>query len=439
MGRPNVGKSTFINRILGKAKAITFDTPGVTRDLATFDTDWNGIPYTLVDSGGVFFSKSDDIYLQNKVESLVKNAMEKAQRILFLTDSRDGVHPMDMAIAEMLRPYKDKVILAVNKIDDPSKGQEIGEYYRLSLGTPMPLSSVHGSGIGDILDEVVAGFVVVPLDQKQVRYQIALVGRPNVGKSSLVNAIVNEDRMLVDNVAGTTRDAVDVSFVHQDNEFVFIDTAGMRKKARVEDGVEYYSVLRSTQAVYRADLVVVVLEPEPFLTVQDKRIIQIVIESKKNMLIFVNKWDLTQKTDEARQILIRKAKLSMPPLEYFPFIFGSALEHIHIGRLFEKIPHIIEESQRRISTPQLNQFIEEVIKRNPPPAKYGERIKILYATQAETNPPMFIFFVNKPDVIEKDYTRFVEKRLREYFQAFEGVPLQIFFRGRKKKEPGHSS
>lgn len=432
LGRPNVGKSTFINRVLGKNKAITFDTPGVTRDLATFPTDWNGIDFLLVDSGGVFFAPSEDIYLQDKVEAMVRHAMEKAAKIIFLTDSRDGLHPIDESIAEVLRPYQDKVIVVVNKIDDPSKRFEVGEFYQLGLGTPLGISSVHGAGIGELLDNVVTGIEPHEIED-QTTFHVAIVGRPNVGKSSLVNAIINEERMIVDNQAGTTRDSVDVSFTHHGKEFVFIDTAGMRKKARVEDGIEYYSVLRSTQSIYRADLVIVVVEPDQLMCQQDKRIIQIVVKAKKNMMIFVNKWDLTPRTDEARQELIHKARQSMPVLEYFPFLFGSALMNLHLGRLFEMIPAIIETSQRRISTPQLNKFIEEVIKRNPPPAKYGERIKIYYATQPEINPPMFLFFVNKAEVIEKDYIRFVERRLRDFFQAFEGVPIQLFFRGRRKE------
>lgn len=432
LGRPNVGKSTFINRVLGKNRAITFDTPGVTRDLCAFATDWNGIPFDLVDSGGVFFTQIDDIYLQNQVEAKVKKAIESAHRIIFLTDSRDGLHPIDRAIGEVLRPYKDKTIMVVNKLDDPSKRFEVGEFYQLGLGTPMGISSVHGTGIGDVLDAAVAELHPGPEPERN-QFYVAIVGRPNVGKSSLVNAIVNEERMIVDNQAGTTRDSVDVSFTHQGKEYVFIDTAGMRKKARVEDGIEYYSVLRSTQSIYRADLVIVVVEPDQLMCQQDKRIIQIVVKAKKNMMVFVNKWDLTPRTDAARQELIHKSRQSMPVLEYFPFLFGSALQHLHLGRLFEMIPAIIETSQHRISTPQLNRFIEDVIKRSPPPAKYGERIKIFYATQAEMNPPMFIFFVNKPAVIEKDYIRFVERRLRDYFQAFEGVPIQLFFRGRRKE------
>jgi GTP-binding protein len=431
MGRPNVGKSTLINRLLGRKKSITLDVPGVTRDLSAYPMDWNGKPFMVVDSGGIMLGKHDDDF-QHKVEAMVMQALESAHAVIFVTDFSFGVHASDMAIAKVLREYHHKVILVVNKVDDPTRKSEIAEFYKLGLGQPTAISSIHGHGLGDILDRVTKNMTKVQQEDDGKTFRVAFVGRPNVGKSSLLNAILNEDRVIVDSVAGTTRDSIEAYFNTKGNRFIFVDTAGMRKKAKVEDGIEYYSVIRSTRAIHEADLVVVLINPEPFLSDQDRKIINQVLESKKNMIIFVNKWDETERTDAMRSDLVNLAIHEMPVLAHFPFIFGSAKEKIHLGKLFELIPVVVERSKVRIPTPKLNTFITNIIKRNPPPARQGRRIKVFYGTQAESSPPFFVFFVSEGKLIEADYQRFVEKRLREEFPFFEGVPIQLFFKTRRK-------
>ncbi len=431
MGRPNVGKSTLLNKLLGRKKTITLDEPGVTRDLASYPMDWNGKPFMIVDSGGIMLGKHEDEF-QNKVEAMVLMALEMAHKVIFVTDFSFGLHASDMAIAKLLRDYHHKVIPVVNKVDDPTRRGEIAEFYKLGLGKPYGISSIHGHGLGDILDMVTESMPETPIEKDDNTFRVAFVGRPNVGKSSLLNAILNEDRVIVDDKAGTTRDSIEAYFTTQGNRFVFVDTAGIRKKAKIEDGIEYYSVIRSTRAIEEADLVVVLLNPEPFLSDQDRKIINQVIQAKKNMILFVNKWDETERTDAIRADLIRLAEHEMPVLAYFPFIFGSAKEKIHIGKLFELIPTVVERSKTRIPTAKINGFITTVIKRNPPPARQGKRIKVFYGTQAESAPPYFVFFVNDGKLIEADYQRFVEKRLREEFPYFEGVPIQLFFKTRRK-------
>ncbi len=431
MGRPNVGKSTLINRIFGKNQAITLDIPGVTRDLSEMNTDWNGKHFTLVDSGGVLFEGTQAESIQEKIESLVVGEMERADQILFLTEFNTGVHPLDAVVGKWLRPYSEKVTLAVNKVDDFENVSFIQDFYQLGFGKPFPVSAGHGMGIGDILDVLTHKFQKGNAPD-ETTYSIAFVGRPNVGKSSLLNAILNENRVMVDDVAGTTRDAIEAYYHHQGYRYMFTDTAGIRRKAKIDDGIEYYSVVRSDRAIARADVVVVLLNPDLLMCDQDKKIINRVLEAKRNMIIFVNKWDLTERTADMQSELQRIATHEMPVLENFPFIFGSATEKVHLGRLLDKIPQVVQNSKIRIPTAALNAFIDQVIKRNPPPAKYGERIKIFYATQVSVGPPTFIFFVNKTKVIEKDYQRFVENRLRVQFPEFEGVPIQVYFKERRK-------
>ncbi len=431
MGRPNVGKSTFINRVIGKNQAITLDIPGVTRDLAEMNTDWNGKHFTLVDSGGVLFEGTEAESIQDKIEALVVGEMERADQILFLTDFAAGLHPLDAVVAKWVRPYSDKVTLAVNKVDDFANVALIQEFYKLGMGKPYPVSAGHGKGIGDVLDVLTDNFDAGN-NPSDTTFKIAFIGRPNVGKSSLLNAILNENRVMVDDVAGTTRDSIEAYYIHQGQRYKFIDTAGIRRKSKIDDGIEYYSVIRSDRAIADADVVVLLLNPDLLMCDQDKKIINRILDAKRNMIVFVNKWDLTERTADAQAELQRKSILEMPILEHFPFIFGSATEKIHLGRLLDKIPQVVQNSQIRIPTARLNAFIDQVIKRNPPPAKYGERIKIFYATQVSVFPPTFIFFVNKTKVIEKDYQRFVENRLRDQFPEFEGVPIQVFFKERKK-------
>jgi GTPase len=438
IGRPNVGKSTLLNRIIGKIRAITFDTPGVTRDLLHYSANWEGKQFFVVDSGGVFFEKSSDFFLQGKIEKLVKRAIERAKKIVFVTECKVGLTPMDETIASWLRPYQDKVVLAVNKADPGKKNSNISEFYKLGMGEPFPISSTHGTGVMELLDKVIEAFDS-DHDLESIyksSYHISMVGRPNVGKSSLINALLNDERVLVDSEAGTTRDSTEIFFHHKDHEYVFIDTAGMRKKSRIKDGIEYYSVLRSSKAIDRSDLVLVLLEPEMFLCDQDKKIIQMVVDAHRNMVIVVNKWDLTPRTSPVRDDLIRMAHDFMPSLKYYPFLFVSAEEKLNLGKIFQTIPNVIASGENRTTTASLNKFVEAVIKQNPPPSKGGRSVKIYYVTQAEVSPPTFVFFVNEPKLVNIDYKRFLERRLREFLDRYHGNPIRLVFKAtqRDKKD-----
>lgn len=433
IGRPNVGKSTLLNKILGRRAAITMDTPGVTRDLSMYPTDWNGLHFLLVDSGGVFFSKTSDIYLQDKIEDSVKRAMKTAEKIVMLADFKDGVHPHDKVIARELRNYTQKTVLAVNKVDDVTKRGEISEFYGLGLGEPLAISSIHGNGLGDLLDAMTEGLDNAEEEWIDETIRVAIVGRPNVGKSSLINAIINENRLLVDNQSGTTRDAIEVYFEHEKHKFMLIDTAGIRRKARVKDDVEYYSVVRSNQSIKTAHLVVMVMDATEFLLDQDKKIIATILEMNRNMIIWVNKWDLTERSNELRSKLHNMATFEFPALDNFPFIFGSALARHQFGKLYTMIPDIVERSKHRISTSEMNQFVEKVVHHHPPVSKSGRRAKVYYMTQTGTMPPRFVYFINHEDLISPEYIRYLERQLRKYYGIFEGVPIVMHFRGKEKQ------
>jgi GTPase len=433
LGRPNVGKSTLINRILGQQKSITHESSGVTRDIISTPVQWNGTDFFIMDSGGIFFKETTDFF-QEKIEKSVQNAINKAQKIIFLLDYRQGIQPMDKHISAILQKKAKKVVLAVNKIDDPARLSDVANFYSLGLGKPMAISALHGNGVGGLLDEVIDGLQCNGEDIEELYqelYKISIIGRPNVGKSSLLNVILNEERVIVDHKAGTTRDAIDVYFKEGENKYLFIDTAGISKKIKFADGVDFFSFVRAKTTIRNSDLIIIVLEASNFLVDQDKKIIREAIKHRKNILFFVNKWDLVERSDQHRKELISKALNLFPHLAYYPMIFGSAMEKVGLSKIFKNIPEILASAAKRINTAQLNQFIEEVLRKNPPPAKYGKEVKLYYATQASVSPPVFIFFVNNPALVKDDYKRFVEKRIREYLGGFMGCTIVIEFRGKK--------
>lgn len=435
IGRPNVGKSTLINRILKKNKAITYDTPGVTRDLLSYPFKWNDKAFMIVDSGGVLFQNQESIDMQPEIEALVRSGIEKADKIIFLVDGKDGLNPLDAVIAKVLRPYQSKTILAVNKLDDPNQPNQSLSFYKLGLGEPVCISGIHGHGVANLLTLATADFSERELSEEYKKaYKVALVGRPNVGKSSLVNAIINEPRILVDNKAGTTRDSIEVYFNQGDDQYIFIDTAGLRRKSKVDESIEFYSTVRTAKAIDESDLVVIVLDANDYLTDQDKKIINQALDAKRNIIIFVNKWDLSERSDDARKHLEVIAKDELPFLENYPFIFGSATEKLNLGKLFHLIPSIIKNGEKRITTGPLNQFIKKCLERQHPRIKSGKRLKVYYATQADTKPPTFIFFINQPKLLDASYIRFLENQFREEFGGFFGNPIQLHFKGKPKKE-----
>jgi GTP-binding protein len=451
LGRPNVGKSTLVNRILKKNKAITFDTPGVTRDLLKYPITWHDKPFILVDSGGVLFQNidldqknlPDEAYFQPKIDQLVRTAIEKADKLILIVDGRDGLNPLDLIIAKELRPYQSKLIIAVNKLDDLNHDLDLHSFYKLGLGAPTPISAMQGHGIHQLLENATSSFKNQEKGDDypgQKTYKIALVGRPNVGKSSLTNAILNETRVLVDSKAGTTRDSIEVHFTQGETLYTFIDTAGLRKKSRVNESIEFYSTVRTQKAIDDADLVVVLLDANEFLIDQDKKIINQVLDSKKNMIIFVNKWDLTERTDDARKTLIKMAHNDLPLTEHYPFIFGSAQEKTNIGKLFTMIPQIITLSETRVPTGQFNQFIKHCMERHTPTLKSkGKRLKVYYATQAESAPPTFICFINHPKYLEPSYVRFIENQIRTEYGGFLGVPIQLHFKGKHTRSENNDT
>jgi GTP-binding protein len=425
-------KNTLINRLTKSNKAITHDMPGVTRDIASYPCEHNGHHFMILDSGGVLFTKHDDINMQAQIEELVNIALTEADRIIMVTDAEDGVHPLDKTIANAIRKLGSKVTLVTNKLDNINRKSEAAAFYELGLGDPLPLSAIQGHGIKEMLSHTLDGLPKgVPAgDMYKAAFQVAIVGRPNVGKSSLINAIMNEKRVLVDNVAGTTRDAIEVYFNQGDFQYVFIDTAGLRRKARVKEDVEFYSTVRSRKSIDRADLVIVVLDAIHYLSDQDKKIINEVLDAQKPMLIFVNKWDQSEKTDQARKDLITIAKHEMPMLENYPILFGSATEKHHIGKLINGIPEFIQNSRHRIPTGELNRFFIDIIAKNPPPSKSGKRMKVYYATQAESAPPSFILFVNNPNLAGDDYMRYIERKMRSKYPQFFGCPIQLYLKNK---------
>lgn len=430
VGRPNVGKSTLINRIMKRKKSITLDEPGVTRDLISFPVTVNGHTFLLVDSGGVSIKKKTNDVIQQEVNEKVKTAVERAAKIIMVVDGRVGIQSDDRDMAKFLRPYQDKVFLVVNKLDNKLDVEPLNEFYKLGFEKTFPISSVQGHGVKEFMKVLTDGIQKGSKKELEDIYYISFLGCPNAGKSSLLNAIVEEDRVIVSDQEGTTRDSVSVYFRHNKQTFCLIDTAGIRKKFKKAEAVEFYSVVRTNKTISESDLVIVVVDANKGLAQQDKRNIQAVIDAKKNMILFVNKWDLVATGDLIESDFKRMLLAEMPVLEYYPMIFGSAVERKGLSKIFQTVPDIIQRSQMRITTSHLNQFVDQVIKRNPPTSKYGKEVKVYYATQAESSPPKFIFFVNHKTHITETYFRFLEKRIRQYFD-YLGCPVIIEFRNHR--------
>jgi GTPase len=427
VGRPNVGKSTLINRILKKKKSITLDEPGVTRDLISFPVTVNSHTFMIVDSGGISLQKKETDPIQCEVIERVKQAIERATKVVMVVDGHAGLHGDDRDLAKYLRPYQDKVLLVINKMDNKQDHDQVNDFFKLGFKSNVPISSLQGHGVTEMLKRLTDGLAKGSKKELEEIYNVSFLGCPNVGKSSLLNAIVEEDKVIVSDVEGTTRDSVSVYFRHNKQTFCLIDTAGIRKKFRHAEAIEFYSVVRTNKTIEESDLVIVVIDANKGMSHQDKRNVQSVIDAKKNMIIFVNKWDLMEDTDVDEKNFNRLIVSDMPVLEYYPKLFGSAKNKQGLNGIFKIVPEIIDRAKTRISTSHLNQFVEQVIKRNPPTAKYGKNVKVFYATQAESSPPTFVIFVNHRENITNTYIRFVEKRIRKYF-GYEGCPVVVQFR-----------
>ena len=429
VGRPNVGKSTFVNRLVGSRNSIVDDQPGVTRDRIYFDVEWQDKFFTVIDTGGIIPGDEDEIMLS--IFDQAKIACDEADKIIFLVDGKEGVNPVDYDIANILRQSGKPVFLAVNKIDNPASLIMTSDFYGLALGDPVAISALHGSGgVGDILDLVTEDFEKGALQEDDKTIKIAIVGRPNAGKSSIVNALLNEKRVIVSDVSGTTRDSIDSEITYKDQNFVIIDTAGIRKKAKVDYGVEKFAVERAIKSIKECDVALLVIDAKEGISDQDKKISSIITEAGKGLVIAINKWDLIE--DKKSNTINKFEKYlanEIPFLEYAPKIFISAVTRQRLPQIFEEGKKVYEQATKRISTGLLNKVVKEAYALNPPQTVKGKRLKVLYTTQVGIQPPHIVIFANNSDLLKDHYKRYIENKLREAF-GFFGTPVKISVRER---------
>ncbi len=433
VGRPNVGKSTLFNQIGKKRVSIVDDMPGVTRDRIYLDAEWLNHEFTMIDTGGIELDESNHILKSMREQAQI--AMEEADVILFLVDGRAGMTTADEEVAHLLRSTKKPVILAVNKIDSPQREADCYEFYSLGLGDPIPISASNAMNLGDLLDAIVKTFPEKEATEEDPdEIHIAVIGRPNVGKSSIVNKILGEDRVIVSDIPGTTRDAIDTHFTKDDIRYTLIDTAGMRRRGKIDEPVERYSVMRTLRAVDRADVVLMMINAAEGITEQDKKIAGYAHESGKGVVIVVNKWDIfPEKDDKSTLRFTDDLRDELGFLQYAPVLYTSALTGQRVNRVTELVRYVAEQQALRIKTSILNELIRDAVAVNPPPMHRGRQLKILFMTQVDIKPPKFIIFVNDPDLMHFSYLRFIENRLREQF-GFEGTPIRLIVRKRKEEE-----
>ena len=431
VGRPNVGKSTLFNRIAGERISIVEDTPGVTRDRIYADAEWLDHHFTLIDTGGLE-PDSDDMMLKH-MYSQAEIAISSADVILFVVDVRTGMTDMDMQVANILRKADKPVVLAVNKVDDLAKyGMQVYEFYSLGLGDPFGVSGGQMIGLGDLLDEVVKHFPADKDDSAEDdAIKVAIIGKPNVGKSSLVNRILGENRVIVSDVAGTTRDAIDSEYELNGQKYVFIDTAGMRRKAKIKESIEKYSIIRAVAAVERADVCILMINAVEGITEQDTKVAGIAHEAGKAVIIAVNKWDLIEKDNHTMNKFLKDIDTEFKYLSYAPRIFISAATGQRVTKLFELITMVSEKNSRRIATGMLNDVLIEAMAMNQPPAEKGKQLRIYYMTQVSVKPPTFVLFVNDTELLHFSYKRYLENQLRDAF-GFVGTPIHFIARNRKE-------
>ena len=432
VGRPNVGKSTFFNYIVGKRISIVQDEPGVTRDRVYADATWRGRTFSLIDTGGIEPESEDVIISQMREQANI--AINVADVIIFLTDIKQGVTADDKDIALMLKKSKKKVILVCNKADNYGKtSDDIYEFYNLGLGDPYPVSSVNAIGIGDVLDAIYENFPEKEDDDDSDTIKVALIGKPNVGKSSLVNKILGENRVIVSDIAGTTRDAIDSDFENEFGKYVFIDTAGIRRKAKVDEQIEKYSVMRSLLAVERADVCILMIDANEGITEQDGKIAGEAHEAGKGIIIAVNKWDEYKKDTNSTEKYKKEIYNKLPYLSYAPIIFISAKTGQRVNKLFEMINVVASQNAMRVSTAVLNQVLNEAVAIVQPPSDKGKRLKVYYMTQASTKPPTFVVFVNDKKLFHFSYERYLINQIRKEF-TLTGTPVRMIVRERNEKE-----
>lgn len=431
VGRPNVGKSTLFNVLAGSKISIVKDTPGVTRDRIYADCTWLNRAFTLIDTGGIEPDSGDIILSQMREQAQI--AIDTADVIIFMTDVRQGLQDADSKVADMLRRSHKPVILVVNKVDSVDKFMaDVYEFYNLGIGDPMPISAANRLGLGDMLEEVVKYFPESSTEEEEdERPRVAVVGKPNVGKSSIINRLIGEDRVIVSNIAGTTRDAIDTVVRHNKKDYVFIDTAGLRRKSKIKEELERYSIIRTVTAVERADVVIMVIDATEGVTEQDAKIAGIAHDRGKGMIIAVNKWDAIEKDNQTVKKYTDKVRQILSFLPYAEIMFISAVSGQRLPKLFDMVDTIIENQSMRIQTGVLNEILTEAVAMQQPPSDRGRRLKIFYMTQVAIKPPTFVLFVNDKELMHYSYTRYIENKIREAF-GFRGTPLKFIVRERKE-------
>ncbi len=433
VGRPNVGKSTLFNALAGERISIVQDTPGITRDRIYTDVTWLDRTFTLIDTGGIEPDSKDIILSQMRAQAQI--AIDTADVIIFLVDVKQGLVDADDKVADMLRRSRKPVVLVVNKVDSVNKySADVFEFYNLGIGEPHPISAVNRLGLGDMLEEVISHFSKeAPEEEEDERTRVAIVGKPNVGKSSLINKLLGEERLIVSDIAGTTRDAVDTEIVRNGKEYVFIDTAGLRRKNKIKEQLEHYMIVRAVGAVERADIVVLIIDAVEGVSEQDAKIAGIAHDRGKAVIIAVNKWDAVEKDDKTIYRVTEKVRNVLSYMPYAEIIFISALTGQRLGKLFEVIDMVSENHAMRVATGVLNEIMAEAVAMQQPPSDKGKRLKLYYITQVAVKPPTFVIFVNKKELMHFSYTRYIENQIRDTF-GFRGTPLRFIIRERNEEK-----
>ena len=432
VGRPNVGKSTLFNRILGERLAIVEDLPGTTRDRLYGDAEWGTREFTIIDTGGLATGVAEE--LDQRVQAQARLAIEEADLIVFMGDAIEGVTAADEDVADLLRRTAKPVIMAVNKAESERRRLDAVDFYQLGLGDPIAISAIHGTDVAELLDMLVGRLPPrEPEEEEATLPRIAVIGRPNVGKSSVINALLGSERVIVDEVGGTTRDAIDTMIEHKDQSLLLIDTAGMRRRGHVERGIEKYSVMRALRALGRADVALLVTDAADGITAQDAHVGSYVVEAGKGVVIVVNKWDLIPRDGDTLLDYTQIVKDRLKYLSYAPVVFVSAVTGQRLGMMLDTALRVYAERQKRVPTAVLNQVISDAEAAHTPPSSRGKRLKIKYVTQTSVSPPTFVFFTNDPKLVHFSYERYLENRLRDAF-GFEGTPLRLIFRGKPEEK-----
>ena len=432
VGRPNVGKSTFFNRVVGERVSIVEDTPGVTRDRIYAEAEWSGVEFALIDTGGIEPSNSEII--PAKMREQAEIAIDMADVIVFMVDGKDGLTAADEEVAALLRRTGKKIILLVNKIDNPSKlPDSFYDFYTLGIGDPIPVSSANKMNFGDVLDEIISGFPKGEGEEEDEGTKVAVIGKPNAGKSSLVNALIKEERVIVSPIAGTTRDSVDTPFIWQDEPYVLIDTAGIRRKSRITEDIEKYSIVRAVAAIERSDVCLLMIDAEDGVTEQDKKIAGMAHEAGKGIVIVVNKWDLIEKETNTMRNYEKKVRSELVFLSYAPIVFISVKDHIRLENVMQITKAVSENRAMRVSTGQLNSLITDAVMMKQPPADKGRHLRIYYVTQVGVKPPLFSFQINDRKLLHFSYNRYLENRIRDVY-GFEGTSIKFVFREKREKD-----